>query len=107
MAELLIRWAETKNSNSAQIWLSKAEALNRGSVELFELKMDYMKWKGVKPVEIVNFVQAQIKLNTRQLSLYVALIEQIIAGGLPRWTRWFGRWRCRPIINVINLFKYN
>ena len=83
MAELLIRRAETKNLNSAQIWLSKAEALNRGSPELFALKMDYMKCKGVKPVEIVNFVQAQIKLNTRQLSLYTALIEQMIAGGLP------------------------
>ena len=77
MAELLIREPETKNLNSAQIWLSKAEVLNRGSAELFALKMDYMKCKGVKPIEIVNFIQNQIKLNTRQLNLYTALIEQV------------------------------
>ena len=77
MAELLIRQPETKNLNSAQIWLSKAEALNRGSPELFDLKMDYMRSKGVKPIEIVNFIQNQIKQNTRQLNLYTALIEQV------------------------------
>ena len=78
MAELLIHEPETKNLNSAQIWLSKAEVLNRGSAELFALKMDYMKFKGVKPIEIVNFIQNRIKLNTRQLNLYTALIEQVI-----------------------------
>lgn len=77
MADLLIRQPETKNLNSAQIWLSKAEALNRGSSELFDLKMDYMRSKGVKPIEIVNFIQNQIKQNTRQLNLYTALIEQV------------------------------
>ena len=68
---------ETKNLNSAAIWLSKAETLNRGSDAIFNLRMEFMKCKGAKSNEIVTFVTNQIRSNPKNVTLYTILLKEV------------------------------
>ena len=77
VSELLIRRPETKNLSSAQIWLSKAEAMNKGKSEFFALKLDYMKCKGIKSEDIVKFISNQIRNNPKNVKLYTTLIQEV------------------------------
>ena len=45
VATLLVRVTETKNLESAAIWLRKAEQINQGSLELYQIRKEFTEAK--------------------------------------------------------------
>ena len=80
VSELLVRYSETKNLNSAALWLRKAEQINQGSLELYNIKKDFMEAKSEEGdknaiIEIEDLIKNQIKQSPRVSNLYVDLVK--------------------------------